>query len=176
MDRRKFLLAGSASLAVAIAGCSDNGDENGDEPEPDPDENGDGDDDDNGEATPAPEPEEDFPGFDEDAFQSALEDDLGLTVLTFDRSDQRINLDYETETSGESDLQDEFEEVAIEFAGAVEDVEEFDEFVSSLDTTIEAGDDLYGSDFETDATVDYVNEEIDEDEYRELARDSFFTF
>lgn len=164
MYRRKLLLAGGASLAVTVAGCSDNGD-NGDGDDEAPADDGNGDTD---ESTPEEEASAEFPGFDLEAF-----DEVGLDSGGLNRANGRINLDYNSPSSSESDLGDELEDVGFALGDAVEDIDEFSSEFDLIEGLIDADDgSLWEYDIEVDLIAEYVNEEIDADEYADGVRES----
>lgn len=174
--RRKLLLAGTTSLAVAVAGCSNSSGTEDDGPGDD--QNGDGTDE---ETDTVSEPDLDnspdtFPGFDEDEFEAAF-DDLDLEFGGLNRTNSAFSLDYTSPSSGDNAISTELEDVAVLLAEWVVEPTTFAETFDLIDGLIDANDgSVYGYEIEVDWIIDYLNDAIDDDEYRSLVSDTIEQF
>ncbi|SFB80098.1 hypothetical protein SAMN05444422_10283 [Halobiforma haloterrestris] len=179
MERRKILLGSGAALATVLAGCSstETGDENPDDGDDGmDDDNGDDGYDDNGDdgndgndGDDGDDGDDDVPGFDDDMDS---ESDV-MTVMEVDREDDRLYVVTQTETTDPEVLSQELETVAHDIADAVTDPDSFKAEISTVEWVLEyEGSHVLAVLVDVEWVVDYIKNELSEDEYIQKVLDA----
>lgn len=175
MERRKILLGSGAALATVLAGCSstETGDENPDDGMDD-DNGDDGMDDDNGDNGDNGDDgddggDDDVPGFDDDLDSKS---DV-MTVMEVNREDDRLYVVTQTETTDPEVISKELETVALDIAEAVTDPDTFKAEISTVEWVLEhEGSHVLAVLVDVEWVVDYLKNELDEDEYVQKVMES----
>lgn len=180
MNRRTLLLGTGTALATTVAGCGSLGadeedgageDEDADSFEEEVDADDETVDDETVDDEFVDDEEDDLedddriPGFDAEAFDV---DNEALAVEEVNRDGETVTVRAEADTLDRDALEDELAEAGWEFAGSIDDVEEFADAVSTVDWDVEyGGSELASFYIESEWIVAYDDGELSESELRD---------